>query len=130
MASSTAELKNQLVDVFDRCLAMQADHLTGLKVDGLTKINQWVEERQTMVVGLQQALTDSHTSGLDPEFRTLLLEKLRCIMSTERVLFTLAKQQRSALAEQLSVIRRGKMTLGRYGSTIKNPPPQFVSDKG
>lgn len=130
MASSNAERKNQLIEAFDRCLTVQAEHLADLQAGCLTKINQWLEERQQMIGGLRQAFADNQTSGFDTEFRALLLEKLRGIMGTEEVLFTLTQQQRSALSEQLSLIRRGKMTLGRYGSTIKNPPPKFVSDQG
>lgn len=130
MASSAIDGNKQLLAAFDRCLAMQADHLTCLQAGSLTKIALWLEERQAMVACLRQELADAQTSELDDELRALLLERLRCILDTEKVLFTFATQQRSALAEKLTVIRRGKRTLGRYGSTVKNQPPQFVSDQG
>jgi len=130
MASSDLEAKDQLVDTMDRCLAMQSSHLTCLKAGCLTKIGQWLEERQILFAHLRQALTDSLDSGLDTELRALLLERLHCILNTEKALFSLAEQQHSILSEKLIVIRRGKRTLGHYGSTIKNQPPQFVADKG
>lgn len=130
MASSYAAMDNQLFAVFDRCLAMQADHLAGLQAGGLAKIDQWLEERQAMMARLQQSLADRQAAGLDEELRVLVLEKLRCILNTEKVLFALAEQQRSALSEQLSGIRRGKLALGRYGATGKHHRLQFVSDKG
>jgi len=129
MASSNAEVQNRLVDAFDRCLTMQADHLTCLKAGCLTKISQCLEERQLVIARLRQTLTGIQTSGLDANLRALLLEKLHCILSTEKTLFTLAEQQRSALLAKITVIRRGKRTLGRYGSSIKNQPPQFINDK-
>ena len=130
MASSNGEVNNQLVAAFDRCLAMQAEHLACLQDGCMTKIAQWLEERQAMVACLRQALADVQASGLEAGLRALLLEKLRIILDTEKVLFTLAGQQRFALAEKITAIRRGKRTLGRYGSTIKNNSPQFVRDKG
>ena len=130
MASLNLVTNDQLVDTFDRCIAMQVTQLACLKAGCLTEINQWLEERQTVIANLRETLAGVQVSALDMELRALLLEKLRNILSTEELLFTLAKQQRSSLSEKLTVIRRGKRTLGRYGSTSKNQPPQFVNNRG
>ncbi len=130
MASSKVEVKSRLIDAIDRCLAVQADHLAGLKSGCLAKINQWLEERQTIVARLRQSLTEAQRAGLDADLRSLLLEKIACILDTEKVIFSLAEEQRAALEGRLSGLRRGKRTLGRYGPTIKSCPPQFVSDNG
>lgn len=130
MAFSGAELREQIVGVLDRCLAMQAGHVAGLESGGLTEINQWIEERQAMLASLSHAFDDSRIAGMEEGLRAVLAEKLGRILSTEEVLFKLAQQQREFLSAKLSMVRRGKMTLGLYGSTSKNQPPQFVSDKG
>lgn len=131
MASLNLESGKYLLgDIFDRCLAMQSEHLAGLQTGLLAKAPQWLEERRAIVSQLAQALTDVTSSEVDEEYRALLLKKLRCILSTEKVLFTLAGQQRKAMFEKITVIRRGKRTLGLYGSTCKKQLPQFVSDNG
>ena len=129
MASSENELKNRLVGDLDHCHAVQMEHLAGMKAGSLNKINQWLEERQLMVARLRQALANVQPTELDDELRALLLEKIGCILDTETVLFTIAEQQRTALAEKLTTMRRGKRALGRY-SPGHNRLPQFVSDKG
>jgi hypothetical protein len=131
MASLNAGVTaNRLVDVFDSCIALQARYLIGLEAGCLTEIGQWLEEQQAMVAGLRQALAGFQSSGIDDELQALLLDKLSLILSTEKVLFTLAEQQRSILSEKITVLRRGKRTLVCYGSVGKNTPPQLVSDKG
>jgi len=129
MALSKVEAKNQLADAIDRCLAVQADHLAGLKDGCLNKINQWLEERQSIVARLRQSLAEVQAAGLDAEARAVLLEKIGCILDTEKVIFAVAEQQRNALADKMNTVRRGRMTLGRYGASPANRPPRFVSDK-
>ena len=129
MASSDKELKSRLVGDIDHCHAVQMEHLAGLKAGGLNKISQWLEERQVMVARLRQALADLQPTRLDDELRALLLDKISSILDTEKVLFSIAEQQRTALADKLTTMRRGKRALSRYGSG-PNRLPQFVSDKG
>ncbi|MDD5759665.1 MAG: hypothetical protein PHI06_11365 [Desulfobulbaceae bacterium] len=131
MASSTLETGKYLLgDVFDRCLAMQAEHLAGLQAGLLAKAQQWLEERQVIVSQLGQALTEIKKFEFDDEYRDLLLKKLGRILSAEKVLFSLVSQQREIVSEKITVIRRGKRTLCLYSSTCKGQSPQFVSDKG
>lgn len=131
MASSTLGTgKCLLADIFDRCFAMQAEHLAGLQAGLLGDVPLWLEERRAIVSQLGQALTDVANSEVDEEYRSSLLKKLACILSAERVLISLAGQQRKAVSEKITAIRRGKRALGLYGLTRKKQSPQFVSDKG
>ncbi len=124
------EVKHQVANAFDRFFAMQTKHCTCLTAGCLTEIAQWNQERQAIVDLLFQTLSGLHTANLDPELRTLMLEKIRYLLSKEKMLLTIAEQQRTTLSEKITVIRRGRRTLGCYGSANKNLPPQFVSDKG
>lgn len=127
MASSNAEVKNRLVAAIDRCIEIQTDHLAGLKAGCLSKVNQWLEERQTMIVRLEQAFLEVRRNGIDADFQALLLGKLGCILDIENVIFNIAGEQRAALSEKLSYIRRGKRTLARYEGG-RSRSPRFVSD--
>lgn len=130
MASNT-EVKNMVLAVAERCLAMQEEHLAGLKRGCLSKINQWLEERQAMVARLRQVLTQAQASSeVDPDLRGLLLDRISAILDREKILYTIAAQQRTDLNDQISSIRRGKRALSGYGPTLAHRPPQFVSDQG
>lgn len=129
MASST-EIKGMIMAAVERCLAMQADHLAGLKTGSLAKIGQWLEERQAMIAGLRQVLSEAQAAAaVDADLRGLLLNQLSCILDREKVLFAIAEEQRNGLQEQLATIRRGKRTLTGYGPGLDKSPPRFVSDK-
>jgi hypothetical protein len=128
--ASTTEVRNLVLAAAERCLAMQAEHLAGLKTGCLSKINQWLEERQAMVARLRQAMAHVHPSEVDEELRELLLDKIGCILDREKVLYSIAEGQRSNVRNQLTVIRRGRRALHGYGTGINNLAPHFVSDKG
>ena len=126
-----AEVTNMVLAVAERCLAMQESHLVGMKSGYLTKINQWLEERQTMVAHLSQVLNQAQaTSAVDPELRNLLLDRIGTIMDREKTLFAIAEQQRAGLKDQISTIRRGKKSLNGYGPAMTHHPPRYVSDNG
>lgn len=128
MASNT-ELQELIIATMDRCLAMQADHLAGLRRGCLAKINQWLEERQAMVARLRQTMAEVQTAEVDADLRALLLDRLAAILEGEKVLFTIAEQQRADLHERVSVVRRGKRAMHGYGPAITHQSPRFVSDQ-
>lgn len=82
-----------------------------------------------MIACLPQLFAEVQSKGIDADLRALLLEKLGCILDAENVIFDFAGQQRTALAEKLNTMRRGKRTLGHYGAGLNNRPPRFISDK-
>ena len=127
--ATNSEVKNMVIAAMERCLAMQADHLTGLKKGCLTKINQWLEERQAMVARLRQVLAEAQASEIDADLRALLLDRLAAILDGEKLLFAIAEQQRTDLHEKVSVLRRGKRALNGYSPTISLRPPRFVSNQ-
>lgn len=127
--ATNAEVRDMVIAALERCLAMQADHLAGLKKGCLSKINQWLEERQAMVARLRQALAEVQPSQIDADLRALLLDRLAAILDGEQVIFAIAEQQRTDLQEKVSVLRRGKRALNGYGPTIIHRPPRFVSEQ-
>lgn len=129
MASNT-EVSNSVLTAVEHCLSMQAEHMAGLKRGCLTKINQWLEERQAMVARLQQALAAVQPAEVDADFRELLLDRIGCILDREKTLYSIAEQQRGGLSEQISSIRRGRRALHGYGPATSDRAAQFVRDKG
>lgn len=128
--ASNAEVKTLVLTAVERCLAMQAEHLAALKAGCLSKINQWLEERQAMVARLQQVMAHVQPADVDADLRELLLDRLSCILDREQAIFTIAEQQRNGIKEQLTTMRRGKKALHGYGPAMSNRPPHFVSDQG
>lgn len=128
--ASNADVKTPVISAMERCLAMQAEHLAGLKMGCFSQMNQWLEERQAMVARLRQTLAEVQAGEVDADLRTLLLERLGAILKTEKLLFTIAEQQRTGLQEELTTMRRSKRALHGYGPSLKHRRPQFVSDKG
>lgn len=128
--ASNGEVKNLILSTVEGCLAMQAEHLSGLKAGCLAKLNQWQEERQIMVARLRQAMARIQPAEVDADLRELLLAKIGCVLDREQAIFALAEQKRNGLREQLTTIRRGKRALTGYGPGTSRRPPQFVSDKG
>lgn len=124
------EVKNLILATVEHCLAMQAEHLNGLKAGCLAKINQWQEERQAMVARLQQAMAHIQPAEVDADLRELLLSKIGCVLDREQAIFAIAEQKRDGLRDQLTAIRRGKRALTGYGPGTNRRPPQFVSDQG
>lgn len=124
--SSKDEINTVVISALDQCLAMQAEHLAALKTGCLTKVNQWLEDRQLIVDHLRQTLLEAQSSGVSPEFRDILLEKLGCILEREKNLSEVSMQQRSSLNEKLSTLRRGKKALNNYSPAL-TPFPHFVS---
>jgi len=127
--SSQESVNTAILSALDRCLAMQADHLALLETGCLTRISQWVEERQAVVGHLRHALAEAQSVGITQELRDMLLQKLGCILNHEKILSRVAKQQRGSLSDKLSFLRRGKKALHGYGQGRGGSPPQFVSNK-
>jgi hypothetical protein len=128
--ASNAEITNLVLAAIERCLAMQAEHLAGLKAGCMTKINQWLEERQDMITRLRQVMAHVSPAEVDADVRELLLDRISCILDREKTLYAIAEGQRDGLHDQLTKIRRGQRALHGYGPTMNNHPPHFVSDKG
>ena len=114
----------------ESCLAMQAEHLTALQRGCLTKINQWLEERQTMVASLRQVMANVKPTEVDTDLRELLLDKIGCILDREKAINMIAEQQRTGLVEQLVGMRRGKRALSGYGAAHQARSPKYFSDNG
>lgn len=126
--ASNDDLNTTVLSALDRFLAMQEEHLASLRNGCLSQVNQWLEERQLIVGHMRQALAEAQSSGVCPELRDKLLEKLGCILEHEKALSDIAKQQRSTLGEKLSSLRRGKKALSGYGKA-RESSPRFVSHK-
>jgi hypothetical protein len=129
--ASNAEVKNLVIAVAERCLTMQAEHLAGMRTGCLSKINQWLEERQTMVSRLRQVLNQAQASAeVDPDLRDLLLDRIGSILDQEKILFSVTLQQQTNVKDQINTIRRGRRALNGYGPALAHCSPHYVSDKG
>ncbi len=119
------DTKDSLLATTERCLAMQADHLSGLASGDLSQAQRWLEERQTIVAKLRQDFAKLQASGIDPELRSLLLDRLQLLMEGEARLFVVISAERGRLCESLSTLRRGRRALAGYGPGRKRSPRFF-----
>ena len=124
--NTPAETRDSLLTATERCLAMQARHLEGLTTGELSQVKGWLAERQELVDRLRQVFAEAQTSGIDPELRPLLLDRIQRLMEGEAQLFVATQGERNRLGESLAALRRGRRALSGYGPT-RNRPPRFIS---
>ncbi|MDA8418010.1 MAG: flagellar protein FliT [Desulfobacteraceae bacterium] len=125
--NTPAETRDSLLTATERCLAMQARHLEGLTTGELSQVKGWLAERQELVDRLRQVFAEAQTSGIDPELRPLLLDRIQRLMEGEAQLFVATQGERNRLGESLAALRRGRRALSGYGPPTRNRPPRFIS---